>query len=857
MAPTSSSLRGRHLGLTSWLALAGLLPLVRAQSVAECVSTPGVNLQLLSACESLRGQITLTPGATVALSTEVQLTPTSSTNGDGIVTSNPSSTIAQTNAVGSTGGLGGASQSSGAGSGESTSNGVLGGSGSSRPSTTAPGVGGFGGSSSSLRSPTPVSFASQPTNSSNGFDSSVAAGSAGGSSTSGANNGEPTSASGGSGAMTGTSDGAAASTTANGGSSSTAGAAGAQDSNAAGLTQSGQNSDPHHYRNTVVIPAAVVGAVVPILLLALLACCLIRRRRKKKASESALLANAENEKFRDTQTTNGASAFAGAAPLAGGAAGASHARDHNNPFADPVDPSRANVAGPGGSGPHFGAGSGAAAGLGAGALAGAAGAGIASHDRSRRDPSAGPRSSTSSARLPAGVRPSGISPAYTAYGASSSIPPASSGAETTPHYESHIPSAAPVNPARDAPSSSHHGLGVGTAAGLGAAAGAAEIAGHEHTHEPSTPSNYSSATSQQNIFGGFSGANTPLASSPSPPSNNTPRGSTLAPTAAGLGGAGLGAGALAHQHRKGVANTPSSVRSDRPPTLPPMDSSMGSGVWLSGQYDDDGNMPRDPASFDYGEPSMTTQASAGPLRVRNQSPPANFSRPAVGGRDGATDAAPATAVAGGVEDPFRTPARSVRQSYDAAVPEVPQRSSQRTPPLSSQSQFRDMEPHSVPTQNTQPPLQASHSPVPATATSSRYPSQTQDESFSSSHNSGLDPRVDRASPPPRGDFNQPTDNNTQGGFWQPPAVGQIIEGPFRGSAYQPPQIGAEDWSTNGSSRESTGPSDSLQGRQAQGEQFTRVPSPDEVRSFDFGNGDGNGGNRESFGVRRKPVGGGF
>ena len=895
----------RHLGSLSLLVLATLHQLANAQSasrsVAQCVSTPGVNLQLLSACESLRTQLTrsLTAGGSIDLSTEIQLTPTSTTaSGSGLITSGATSGTAQTSAVATDGGSGESSTSA--------RNDRLGNSARSSSSQAAGGLGNQPSSASIDDNPTSASASSA---SSSGIDSGLGAGSTGAndngnspSNTAGSNGGSPSS-------------------------TGTAGAAGAQNSNTPGATESTSNSDPHHYRNTVVIPAAVAAAVVFLLLLALLACCLLlMRRRNNKKKEAALLADAGNEKYSNAHGTSHATAVGSAAPAAGAVYNAGHSNGKSNPFADPVGTNGNDAVVSGGAGGHHGIGAGTAAGLGAGALAGAGAAGIASHRHDRREPSA-QRSSMSSTRSPVGVRASGIAPAYTAFGTSSdpratsptshdaayaaydprtSNPRASSptvqdgltaGTSAglagivagTAGYEhgQHQPPATQYQdfagsryPDTNAPLVSHDshrpgntGLGMGLAGGLGVGAGAAGLAGHQHPHQPSTPSNYSSAASQQNAFHGFSGANTPLAVSPTPPLGNTPRNSNLgAPAAAGLGGVGAAGATRFHQHGRDTPSNTSSFRSDRPPTLPPMDPDIGTGSWISPDYRhiNTSSMPRDPAmlsSSDYGD---TPERSH---------PPAHYTQPDTARN--VNSVAPVAPTAG-LEDPFKTPPRSIHHSSDipppTSIPAVPNRSPIRGPGPPPQPQFAQAQ------QRPRSPLDGGSkaSRVLGLDSGSGRASPTQghrrQEVVPTSEGPATTSTPLTSASPPAAP-GPSTTTNAQAGRWKPPAVGEVIEGPFRGSGYVTPHVGLEEgveYSGQSSISHSPPPSaaNGLDPRveggldpRVEGDtprrqqmssaqtsaQYTSYPSEDEVRSFDFGSSDEAANARSS--VARKPVGG--
>ena len=777
---------------------------------AACVSSPGVDLRLLTACEQLQTQLSkqLTAGGTVDLSTQItyQVTPTTD-GGNGGSANAPSTAVLTTSAVATTpssaglGGVGGASGSGGSQSNQGqfgnsqvpSSSGAAGGFGTSNAGGSSTAAAGFGGSGGSNAPPKASSAGNG-----DGFPSGAASTSSGALGFPGvASTDMSQSASGANGQPTSNADGATTGANGAGGvgtmstMTSAPGSAGAQNTNAPGLTQSSSNSDPNHYRNTVVIPVAVVCTVVPLLLLALLACCLLRRRRNKKNRDSALLAGAGNEKY------HGHTEDDAAANAALGGVGKKATSANRNPFTNAAAINE-------GSGVHNAAATGAPA----------------------QAPSGG----------------------------------------------------------------GHHGMTDPEAAGLGASAmagaGAAGWAAH-HYHESNqrspqaaggsvTPS-MTSAYSQQNNFHGFSGAGTPIHSSPGSSMNQmqqlTPaqHGSNLAPAAGlGLGAGALGAGAAAsrHHNRNQPAGTMSTVRSDRPPTLPEMDPSIGSGTWLSGDYDDPtnrGSIPTDPAAlamdghhsgndYGYGVPreDLSDHYGSG-VRQGQQRASTNYSRPSVPSSPlhnqmaaGGVPEVPEHDPAGAGDlhdDPFVTPTHSARQSAEQfnpppPPPMIPQRSHERTPPITQHAFDRP----SSPTEKGNKANQvlgigeasgsARASPVP------RHQQSMEEMMAQPGPSSSANP--DRSGP-----------LNSHERFshdsWAPPAVGEVREGPYMGGGYTSPTIGLDNDRNNGS------------GLEQHMQQVTSYPTEDEARLFDFQSARSSGEHMRTqegrrFSVPRKPVG---
>ena len=137
-------------GPLSVLALTALFELSHAQSIAPCVSTPGVNLELLSACEGLRSQAQtqLTAGGTVALATQItyQVTSSNALSSGAAFSLASTTSVARTSAVATSengGGLGGAGTNSPAQTtGASSASAGIGGIGGSGSSTTDNGING-------------------------------------------------------------------------------------------------------------------------------------------------------------------------------------------------------------------------------------------------------------------------------------------------------------------------------------------------------------------------------------------------------------------------------------------------------------------------------------------------------------------------------------------------------------------------------------------------------------------------------------------------------------------------------------------------------------------------------------------
>lgn len=302
------------------LTLAVALPqLALAQSsthsVKQCVSTPGVNLGLYSACESLRSQLLteLTPGRSVQLSTQIGL-PASGTDSNGNPTGTfATSTSAGTNAAVATDGAGGAA---------GASPGSTGGSGAA--AATSGGGSGGGESNSSTGPSTTSGAAGSSSASTSGSGAGGLLGGLGGAATTSST---PTSSGmGGLGGVTTTSSASTSSVNSNGrgtiGSTNPSGTgAGAQSTGAAGSTQKGAQSDPHHYRNHVVIPAAVVGAVVGVILIALLICCCLFLRRRKSRRAAAAAAYGDDKEQEDYAARGGLGHSLEAGGVGAGAAG--------------------------------------------------------------------------------------------------------------------------------------------------------------------------------------------------------------------------------------------------------------------------------------------------------------------------------------------------------------------------------------------------------------------------------------------------------------------------------------------------------------------------------------------------------
>ena len=595
--------------------------------------------------------------------------------------------------------------------------------------------------------------------------------------------------------------------------SPSAGAAGAQDP---GITQS-SNSDPHHYRNTVIIPVAVVCTVVPILLLALLACCLIRRRRRRREQDTALVAAAANEKYdswnngangNGTSTTAATTAGAVGGPAAVSAAGGTTVRRdwRGRPISDPFtnaaatstpvmqqQPTPAAATVPSGSHPGHNYSSGA----GAGAIAGTGTAAVA---------------------------------------------------------------------------------GAGATAGLGAAA----VAGHHR--QPSSNTSFSSAYSQQNNFHGFSGAGSPAHSSPmgspqarqpspvtqagygsirskgpytqqAPQAPQASPGSNLAPSANVASGPGPSAGILgwrsrSNRSRDEIPATASTTRVERPPTLPEMAPTMGSGTWFAGEYDDPSN---------HGSARGQGIGLAGPTgaldpRVDRDSDSIGVPREDLSDRYGSgvrsnerTSATPSSPLRShptysGYEqmpmpaenDPFSTPPASARESHDnVTVPPVPpQRSPHRSPAMQAQRSGQPQVRPTSPMDSDSKPArvlgmdEASGSVTPLRGTPSPIPLQktSREEMRQLGPMERVDPITDRAteSTPTRSGA---TSASAQ--YMPSSAVGEVIEGPYVGHGYQSPPIGLDNGESSRTPRI----------------RATSYLSEDEARGFDFGS------------IPRKPVGG--
>lgn len=162
----------RHLAITSlcsWqattklLAITAILALPYAaqgqgtptsRPIKECVSTPGSNLALVSACEGLRSQLAsrLTPGGSLSLTTLITL-PTTGTDSNGNPTGTfaiPSSTSTNAEAEGGNSGAGGATPGSGSDRSSratATSSGGVGANGSDNTASPSPTAGAASGDS--------------------------------------------------------------------------------------------------------------------------------------------------------------------------------------------------------------------------------------------------------------------------------------------------------------------------------------------------------------------------------------------------------------------------------------------------------------------------------------------------------------------------------------------------------------------------------------------------------------------------------------------------------------------------------------------------------------------------------------
>lgn len=354
----------RHARLSSLVLAASLPVLSQAQSAAQCVSTPGVDLKLLTACEQLQTQLSkqLTAGGAVDLSTAITYQVTSNgDDGNGGVTRSSSTAVLQTSAV------------------VTSDGGALGGFGTGSSATVR-----LSGSGSS----TAISAITNGISSSGlAVGAAATSGSAAPNANSNPSGQAPTGASGAS--SPSVTDGAASRSGISG--PATAGQANAQGSNVPGLTQSSSNPEPHHYRNTVVIPVAVVCTVVPVILLAFLACFLVRRRRKRRGADDAVggagvFANSEkHDSWERANQGNGmtetkASAF-------GTGVGAT---SHTAP-ADPFTNAAVSDNGPLGAhaGHPSGIGSGTATGTGAALAASTGAAGVAARQHSQQSSTTG------------------------------------------------------------------------------------------------------------------------------------------------------------------------------------------------------------------------------------------------------------------------------------------------------------------------------------------------------------------------------------------------------------------------------------------------------------------------------------
>ena len=357
--------------LITLLAFVLALPRVSHAQTAQCVSTPGVNQALLSACEALKTQLDseLTTAGTVALGTVVTLpaTPATTTGNGGqggfgassVVTMTTATGMGSGNGAGNSGGAGGiggfgtqTSQGAGAGGTGGTNTGGSG-LGFGSPSSTS-GAGGFGG------------FGGVGGQSSGGFPGATGSPSAGGAGASGGSG--QSNGAGGAGATAGP-NGSGGTAGSNGSRSpSSATGNGVSHTGAASPEQNGASPNPspdngsssssssNHYRNHVVIPAAVVGAFVGTLLLALLLlllCICLRRRRKQKEEQehqAAAHTGPEAAAFAAlggvgacSPTPHGSEKVGTMAPIAAASGGAGAGQDPTHadekvgpsPFADP------------------------------------------------------------------------------------------------------------------------------------------------------------------------------------------------------------------------------------------------------------------------------------------------------------------------------------------------------------------------------------------------------------------------------------------------------------------------------------------------------------------------------------------